>query len=75
MATLHIENINEDCVKQYEQISLAEKQRINELIEMILKAQCKSIKQGFAERWHGQFKLCDEIGDEKLDYLMQRYQL
>jgi hypothetical protein len=40
MATLHIENINEDCIKNYESISLAEKQKINQLIEEFLTKQC-----------------------------------
>ena len=75
MATLHIENINEDCVKNYEQISLAEKQEINQLIERILKEKCTPTKPGFSERWQGQFSLSDETNDEKLDYLKQRYQL
>jgi len=71
MATLHIENINEDCVKNYEQ----EKQEINQLIERILKEKCTPTKSGFSERWQGQFLFSDETNDEKLDYLKQRYQL
>ncbi|MEE7627558.1 hypothetical protein V3O24_15415 [Methylobacter sp. Wu8] len=35
----------------------------------------KVLKQGFSERWQGQFKLNDKTGDERFDYLKQRYQL
>lgn len=75
MATLVIENINEDCIKSYEQISLTEKQRINQLIEIILKEQCQPKKISFSERWKGQFKIADNNNDERLAYLKQRYQL
>lgn len=75
MATLVIENINEDYIKTYEQISLAEKRRINQLIEAILKEQCQPKKLNFSERWKGQFKIADSSNDEKLAYLKQRYQL
>jgi hypothetical protein len=40
MATLNIENINEECIKNYESISLAEKQKINQLIEDFLIKKC-----------------------------------
>ena len=75
MATLVIENINEDCIKNYEQISLAEKQRINRIIETILKEQCQIKKLSFSERWKGRFKIADNSSDEKLAYLKHRYQL
>lgn len=75
MATLIIENINEDYIKTYEQISLAEKRHINQLIEAILKEQCRSKNLSFSERWKGQFKIADDSNDEKLVYLKQRYQL
>jgi hypothetical protein len=75
MATLVIDNINEDCIKSYEQISLAEKQHIKQLIETILKEQCRPKNLSFSERWKGQFKIADDSNDEKLVYLKQRYQL
>lgn len=39
------------------------------------KKSMKVSKQGFSERWQGQFKLNDKTGDERFDYLKQRYQL
>jgi hypothetical protein len=29
----------------------------------------------FSQRWQGQFKIHDELNDERADYLKQRYQL
>lgn len=61
MATLQIENINEECIKNYELISLAEKQKINHLIEAFLTNQCAVQRRQPPESITGKAKIVGDL--------------